>query len=493
MTGRLRRSVGSLLEQDDSDLPWVLEVPDADRLVVARRHHPFAVCGDGQGRDPARVSLELRRFGAIVRVPAANDAVRCAGVDARAGGVEIAGGQVASVVHDRSSQRGRIGEIPDPNFMSVAAAGERFAVGGVGDAKDAVAERQDGRRLQFRRMFFGHLDLADDAEAEVGVFRLGRLRHRALAGMVRRLRHAAAAHDASLPFRRARRIVARTGLGIIGVEPVGHPLAQVAVHVVQSPAVRRIRSDLFRGWRIGTPEVGLFQVDVVAEVELRRRSRSTRVFPFRLGRQSIATPGRAFLRQLGEMPAELIRFVPRDAAFRKLRIDCGRHDLGVLPARHLAGTEIERPRQPHRMRLAVAEHPVAHRELARRNQPQPHADRVRLLDLAAQVRGPESLQLRGFRFIERSDGERRRTCRPRFDLRRIGRDACGGIWHSWPRILGRTNEPEPLISTTSTRWKIVEPRCDPISSAVLSCLADCFPMPIVAKSDTGSAARTPST
>src|SRR5262249_14730752 len=80
----------------------------------------------------------------------------------------------------------------------------------------------------------------------------------------------------------------------IGRIPIGRPLPNVSVHVVQSPGVRRKTSDRRRSLAVDSRcegrvresavVVGLVRREARASGKRRRGSGSARVFPFRLGR-----------------------------------------------------------------------------------------------------------------------------------------------------------------------------------------------------------------
>src|SRR5207244_192377 len=107
-------------------------------------------------------------------------------------------------------------------------------------------------------------------------------------------------------------------------EPVEAPFPDIAVHVEQTEGIRGIRPNrtgpleisslrTLATWVVAV-EVSLGGSEGVADVEGRVRSRpfSTRIFPFRLGRQAIGSPHILLLWQLGKPLAERHRLVPRD-------------------------------------------------------------------------------------------------------------------------------------------------------------------------------------
>src|SRR5262249_38973270 len=100
------------------------------------------------------------------------------------------------------------------------------------------------------------------------------------------------------------RALRRTGRGFPGNPPavvildipILAPLLDIAVHIIQAEAVRRVTAYLACPSQTGTPvggglpgEVGLFQREGVTEVEdlIRRRSSATGILPFRLTRQAV--------------------------------------------------------------------------------------------------------------------------------------------------------------------------------------------------------------
>jgi len=156
--------------------------------------------------------------------------------------------------------------------------------------------------------------------------------------------------------------------------PVGAPLLDIAVHVVEAPGVRRCLADgqdhgclVGRSaYRIGEPTPPLVLVvfvgEVVAGVEARGRTGAAGVFPFGLGRQPI---GQSFL--LRQPLAESDRVVPAHKDHR-LVVGLGvseltskpsvfRIELFVLRVGYFAGAHIEgfADRDPmHRLFVNVA-------------------------------------------------------------------------------------------------------------------------------------------
>src|SRR5262249_28538315 len=116
---------------------------------------------------------------------------------------------------------------------------------------------------------------------------------------------------------------------VILVVPVVTPLPDIAVHVVQTEAVRRVTTYLARTFQIGTlmrptirvipVEVGLPGGEGVAEVEdlIRRSPSATGILPFRLAQQAVHPSLLLFLGQRRQFLAEGHRIFPRHALNRE--------------------------------------------------------------------------------------------------------------------------------------------------------------------------------
>src|SRR5262249_54862144 len=121
---------------------------------------------------------------------------------------------------------------------------------------------------------------------------------------------------------RAGRVLCGTE-GVVGVA-IGTPLVEVAVHVVQTPRVRRellhrrrptagLTPGSGRGGRVIAVAVGQIGRDGIAGPEGGRRVGATGVFPFRLGRETVGQP---LLRT--QLSAKFLGVVPGDGVDRQV-------------------------------------------------------------------------------------------------------------------------------------------------------------------------------
>jgi hypothetical protein len=205
---------------------------------------------------------------------------------------------------------------------------------------------------------------------------------------------AAAQHSSRTAFR-SLGVFFRAYFVVILVVPIGTPLVDVAVHVVQAPGVGFVRTH-FAGATQGAVDVGLVALQTVAAVEGSLRPCPACVFPLGLRRQSIDAL-RPFL--LSQFHAEFHRVVPTNRLHREVaRVQSfdlilarairrtvawiGSHDPPVLCLGHWIDAQGERLRYLHLVPWSfVLLAPLlllgrAHHELTRRDAHELHADAV---------------------------------------------------------------------------------------------------------------------
>ena len=206
---------------------------------------------------------------------------------------------------------------------------------------------------------------------------------------------------------------------VIPIKPVGTPFKNVPIHVTQAPRIRLLLAHRMRRLvRVLVIPGVLAQAQLaVAKIVPARASRSARVFPLRLGRQPVVALRHATL--LGKPLQKRLAILPADRLHRVLRpLDRAgvvAHHLLPLLLRNLVPAQEEGLGDTDPVGTAA----LAHRELARRDQHELHADGVGCLDRHAQVSSPGLLILLGLCGIEGGHGQWRQGRQARGRARHV--------------------------------------------------------------------------